>query len=145
VFPLGEPRPRPATACRAGRAGARVREELRRGGSARTYTRAVRPRVEGHGGGLARAAAEGTAPVRADHGPRGGGGGGCGTARVRRMARLVSAGHARAGWGPSGAGAERERCTGAAARRGGPAGGCAGMPAVLLQRTRVSRGGSARE
>jgi hypothetical protein len=43
------------------------------------------------------------------------------------------------------AGAEREWRTGGAARRGGPAGGYAGVPAVFQQHTRVSRGSSARE
>jgi hypothetical protein len=120
----------------------------------------------GRGGGLARAAAEGAAPVRADLGPDSvaaggegggaagpGGPGGIGPARPRVRAgafgwwaaRLVSAGHARASWGPRGAGAERERRAGAAARRGGPAGGCAGLLAVLLQHMRVSREGSTRE
>jgi hypothetical protein len=47
--------------------------------------------------------------------------------------------------GASGAGAERERCTGAAAKRGGPAGGYAGVPTLFLQHTCMSRGGLARE
>jgi hypothetical protein len=45
----------------------------------------------------------------------------------------------------SGVGAERERRTGAAARRGGPAGGYAGVPAVFQRHTRMSRGGLAHE
>jgi hypothetical protein len=40
---------------------------------------------------------------------------------------------------------ERERRTGDATRRGGPAGGYAGVPAVFQQHTCVSRGGSACE
>jgi hypothetical protein len=45
----------------------------------------------------------------------------------------------------SGVRAEREQRTGDATRRGGPAGGYAGVPAVFQQHTCVSRGGSARE
>jgi hypothetical protein len=41
--------------------------------------------------------------------------------------------------------AEREQRAGDATRRGGPAGGYAGVPAVFLQHTRVGRGGLARE
>jgi hypothetical protein len=40
---------------------------------------------------------------------------------------------------------EREWCIGDVTRRGGPAGGYAGVPAVFQQHTRVSRGGSAHE
>jgi hypothetical protein len=45
----------------------------------------------------------------------------------------------------SGVRAEREQCVGDATRRGGPAGGYAGVQTVFLQHTRVSRGGLARE
>jgi hypothetical protein len=38
------------------------------------------------------------------------------------------------------AGAKRERCTEAAARRGGPAGGCGDMPAVHAQEQSGRRG-----
>jgi hypothetical protein len=43
------------------------------------------------------------------------------------------------------AGAKQERCAEDATKRGGPAGGYAGVPTVFLQHTRVSRGGLARE
>jgi hypothetical protein len=46
VLPLRELGPQPVTACRAGRAGTRMREELRRGGSVRTHLGAARPRAE---------------------------------------------------------------------------------------------------
>jgi hypothetical protein len=47
--------------------------------------------------------------------------------------------------GAVGAGAEQKRRTGDATKRGGPAGGYAGVPTVFLQHTRMSKGGSARE
>jgi hypothetical protein len=78
-------------------------------------------------------------------GPTRGGGPAGGLARSRRRTRVsqqAMRGQARS---PVVRGAEREWRAGAAARRGGPAGGCAGMPAVFPQHTRVSRGGSVRE
>jgi hypothetical protein len=65
----------------------------------------------------------------------------CFCRRVRRQGNRPRASRL----GASGAGAEWEWRTGAAAWRGGPAGGCSGMPAVLLEHARVSRGGSAHE
>jgi hypothetical protein len=44
-----------------------------------------------------------------------------------------------------GAGAEQEQRAGDATRRGGPAGGYTGVPAVFHQHTLVSKGGLARE
>jgi hypothetical protein len=43
------------------------------------------------------------------------------------------------------AGAEQEQRAGDVTKRGGPAGGYAGVPTVFLQHTRMSRGGLARE
>jgi hypothetical protein len=45
----------------------------------------------------------------------------------------------------SGVRAVQEQCAGDATKRGGPAGGYAGVPAVFQQHTRVSRGSSTRE
>jgi hypothetical protein len=47
--------------------------------------------------------------------------------------------------GAVGAGAEQKRRIGDATRRGGPAGGYAGVPAVFQQHTCVSRGDSVHE
>jgi hypothetical protein len=58
-----------------------------------------------------------------------------GSARFRRHVRVRG----------SGAGAVRERRAGDATRRGGPAGGYAGVPTVFLQHMRMSSGGLARE
>jgi hypothetical protein len=68
-----------------------------------------------------------------------------GSARFRGCARVQGNRPRASRLRASGAGADRERSTGAAARYGGPAGGYAGVPAVFQRHTRMSRGDLARE
>jgi hypothetical protein len=68
-----------------------------------------------------------------------------GSARFRRRVRVQSNRPRASRLRARGAGAEQEQRAGNGTRRDGPAGGYAGVPAMFLQHTCVSRGGSARE
>jgi hypothetical protein len=70
---------------------------------------------------------------------------GAGSARFRRRVRVQGNRPRASRLRANGVRAEWEQRVGGATRRGGPAGGYAGVPAVFLQHTRASREGSARE
>jgi hypothetical protein len=68
-----------------------------------------------------------------------------GLARFRRRVRVQGNRPRTSRLRARGARAEHEQRAGDVTRRGGPAGGYAGVPIVFLQHTRVSRGGLTRE
>jgi hypothetical protein len=88
----------------------RARMELRRGGSGQTRTEG---NEVAHGGNLARTAAEGTALMQADHGPRGGRGGKYGAVNAEGEATQR---HEAVGAGVTRRGFDTQRKTGGSGR-----------------------------